>query len=337
MGISKYCVYDKTQETFVSLGVVAVESMADGQGVIVDETVFHADTGLWFVPYRENNDHRQFPPFDVVCLDENRRVIQVLEAHRMERSLPAKLYPASLLFLPHRTIYHAQIYPGDELLICGAELMVSLLEDLSRSSSPAYTALSSDHGPDPMKTYGKMLATPISDRAVNRQGSSPVLAGCRTTEIDSASQNSEETWSLQWDYPQKEQKDRRRHERYTSCSVTAYYWTGKMLQAYKVANLSRTGFYLVTEERSLPGSLIPITLQITNAPDDATDTTIFVHATVTRWGLDGMGLEFVLSNPKELNTSQTFSKYGADHLALERFLQQLEVLGGSARSEFHKY
>jgi hypothetical protein len=53
--------------------------------------------------------------------------------------------------------------------------------------------------------------------------------------------------------------------------------------------------YIVTEERWLPGSVIPMTLQRANTSGEAPDDWIAVQTYVVRSGIDGQGLALVFS------------------------------------------
>ena len=75
---------------------------------------------------------------------------------------------------------------------------------------------------------------------------------------------------------------------------------------------------MVTEERWYPGTLVLMTLQITDLGPEVAERTICVHSRAVRWGKDGVGLQFVLQND-----SSDPSMAAADRKALDRFLQRL--------------
>jgi hypothetical protein len=75
---------------------------------------------------------------------------------------------------------------------------------------------------------------------------------------------------------------------------------------------------VITEERWYPGTLVLMTLQLTDAGEEATERTISVHSRAVRWGKDGVGLQFVLQN----NTDDP-SMAAADRKALDKFLNRL--------------
>jgi hypothetical protein len=89
--------------------------------------------------------------------------------------------------------------------------------------------------------------------------------------------------------------DRRLSARLLKPGLVAYYFTGGPPRAHNIANISITGFYLQTEERWMPGTIIRMTLQMIGSKGDEPTDTLTVHSRVVRWGADGEGFEFVLA------------------------------------------
>jgi uncharacterized protein len=72
-------------------------------------------------------------PLDLIYLDENYRVIHVIEYFPRFRIAPLRTQAASVLELPTHTIYSSQTQPGDQLVICAPEEMENRLSrDLPR-------------------------------------------------------------------------------------------------------------------------------------------------------------------------------------------------------------
>jgi len=86
-----YCVYNQTRECFLSLGVTPAD------------TVLARLKGL------------------IGKLDENYKVIHVIEHFPRFRIAPIRIKAASVLELPTHTIYSSQTQVGDQLIICGVE------------------------------------------------------------------------------------------------------------------------------------------------------------------------------------------------------------------------
>jgi hypothetical protein len=121
------------------------------------------------------------------------------------------------------------------------------------------------------------------------------------------------SWLERWWSP-----DPRKAPREASPGLAAYYWAGGPAAAQTVKNISSTGLYVVTEERWYPGTLILMTLQITDAGEQVAERTIRVQSRAVRWGKDGVGLQFVLQD-----RAQDSSMAAADRKAFDRFLLRL--------------
>ena len=130
--------------------------------------------------------------------------------------------------------------------------------------------------------------------------------------------NSFTSWLKNW-----LSSDRRRSPRLPLPGLVAYYWTGSAPRAYQIADISATGFYLLTEERWYPGTIVLMTLQHTDSDGQSMEYSIAVQSLVVRWGSDGLGLAFVLprSNDGDADRSR---QHGADKKTLERFLARLK-------------
>jgi hypothetical protein len=104
---------------------------------------------------------------------------------------------------------------------------------------------------------------------------------------------------LAFDRPQPEAEtgpvDRRLTARLLKPGLVAYYFTGGPPRAHKIANISVTGFYMNTDERWMPGTIIRMTLQMIGTSGEGPTDTLTVHSRVVRWGPDGEGFEFVLA------------------------------------------
>ncbi|MGB6191625.1 MAG: hypothetical protein WBF42_04090 [Terracidiphilus sp.] len=106
---------------------------------------------------------------------------------------------------------------------------------------------------------------------------------------------------LSWFYPDLEldrvhekQREHRRAPRIHEPGLVGFYFSGGHSQPHPIQNLSVMGFYMVTEERWLPGTVIRVTLQIIDSPGDDPRDTLTVLSRVVNWGEDGGGFEFVM-------------------------------------------
>ncbi len=139
MESQKFCVYNQTRESFLSLGVTLADATPVHLTALIERLTIKPDSGLWVVPYRGIPAARGLSPIDLVYLDSDYRVIQEVESFPTSTVEPMKGDAASALVLPAHTIYSSQTQPGDQLVICVADEMERRLERLSGSfnSTPA--------------------------------------------------------------------------------------------------------------------------------------------------------------------------------------------------------
>jgi uncharacterized membrane protein (UPF0127 family) len=123
-----------------------------------------------------------------------------------------------------------------------------------------------------------------------------------------------------------EPPDARRTKRESLPGLSAYFFTGGTPAAHAVRDISPTGMYVLTSERWYPGTMVRMTL--TDRHEPTVERSITLQATVMRWGNDGVGLRFVLQNPKERRGRQSDgTAEGADIEQVERFLEKLRGAG----------
>ncbi len=124
--------------------------------------------------------------------------------------------------------------------------------------------------------------------------------------------------------------DRRKQERLPVPPLVGYLGTVSSSKPYDLADISLTGFCLLTDERWIPGTEMPITLQRTNLPSEKDIDCFTVQATVVRCDKDGVGFSIVLCEENSL------AAYGnplrvkwVTHSQMEQFLQRLKEQPGS--------
>lgn len=118
--------------------------------------------------------------------------------------------------------------------------------------------------------------------------------------------------------------DRRRASRMPLPPLIAFYWTGGAPQPYLLGDISAAGTYLRTRDRSSPGTILLVTLQKTDGDGEHSGDAISVYAKVVRWGDDGVGLQFIPSQPGGHSARHTGVDHPADQEALIEFLHQLD-------------
>jgi uncharacterized membrane protein (UPF0127 family) len=123
-----YCVYNQTRECFLSLNVTAADTIFSRLRGLIGRLKLRSDEGIWVVPSRGVHTLGLLFPLDLIYLDEDYRVIHLVEYFPSFRIAPLKTQAESVLELATHTIYSSQTQPGDQLVICVAEEMESRLK-----------------------------------------------------------------------------------------------------------------------------------------------------------------------------------------------------------------
>jgi uncharacterized membrane protein (UPF0127 family) len=318
----KYCVYNQTRGSFLSLGVVVADTAAKQLKALMENLSVKADAGIWLTPFRGVPATKGLTPVDLIYLDEDHRVIQAIESFPNYAIEPTREQPAGALVLAGHTIFSTQTQPGDKLLICIAEEMEQQLAQPGNGLGPRPVASSDRSTSTSMRSQLAVAESspPEIDRTSDLQVAHQRLVEKETiAEVDAIKNASWFIRFLRW-----LSTDRRAAKRHPLPGLVAYYWTGGAPQAFHIADISSVGLYLLTDERWFPGTMILMTLQRTNTDGDDPDDFISVLTRVIRWGTDGVGLTFVPSNTVDLNTGESLPDTGVGKKALHRFIQRVE-------------
>ncbi len=317
MEVQKYCVYNQTRESFLSLGVTIANTDTDRVGELIDRVSVKPDSGLWMVPYRGVIPAPGNSPVDLVYLDNEYRVIQEIESFLTSTAEPLRDEAASALVLPSHTIYSSQTQPGDQMVICVADEMERRLERLSGSFSPTSNSQVTVFAKEKHSGNGASATVPPAappDKPISKR-----IDTMDQSVSKPAKRGSLLSWIQGW-----LSSDRRRAPRRPLPGLVAYYWTGSTPRAYQIADISVSGFYVLTEERWFPGTMVLMTLQRTDSSGKNLDDSIAIQSRVVRWGSDGLGLAFVVSKALDPNNGESMRENGADKKTLERFLERLK-------------
>ena len=127
---------------------------------------------------------------------------------------------------------------------------------------------------------------------------------------------------MRWLYPEPVAGpvDRRRSTRHRARGLVAYYYTGGAPKPHRIGDISATGFYLLTEERWLPDTIIRMTLQRAGTEGDDPEDAISVVSKIVRCGTDGVGSEFILADTPGTKHGNPMPGATSSKRDLERFL-----------------
>jgi PilZ domain len=123
-------------------------------------------------------------------------------------------------------------------------------------------------------------------------------------------------------------QQQQRAPRHIEPRLVAFYWDGAVPKPRYIRDVSSTGFYLLTEQRWYPGTLITMTLQRTEKANDGSKRSVAVQARVIRPGEDGLAVAFVFPQAGDARRVRSIVADGvrlADRKTLDLFLQPLWI------------
>jgi hypothetical protein len=319
METQKLCAYNQTRECFLGLEVSATDLSYAELGKLIGNLALKSGEGLWMAPFRGIPETKISAPLDLVYLDEDCRVIEVVESFPTFRVAPSTPHAASVLALPSHSIYSSQTQADDQLVLCAAEEMQRRLERFSISSGAAGAVQSA------VLLRGKPLwsggpgVVELEDRSGEERLQSPQPYEMSLIEPGMKEIKPPKSWLGRWWSP-----DPRKAPREPSPNVAAYYWTGAAATAHGIRDISSTGLYVITEERWYPGTLILMTLQDTAEGEESVERSISVHSRAVRWGDDGVGLQFIPQDVQIESARSGPQGKGVNQKKLDQFLRRLQ-------------
>jgi hypothetical protein len=333
MEAQRLCAYNQTRECFLGLEVAAADVSYANLKDLLGKLTLKSGEGLWMSPFRGIPETNMRVPLDLIYLDEDCRVIEVVESFPTFHVTPSSPQATSVLALPTHSIYSSQTQPGDQLVLCVAEEMQHRLERFSSSSGvaggvqsaillrgkPQWSGGSGIGGSSVAELEDRSKYDGAEERHSNSQQTYEMgLSEPETEDIKPAKSWLERWWSSE---PRKA-PEQRKAPRSSSSGLAAYYWTGGAPQAHRVRDISSTGLFVVTEERWYPGTQILITLQGEENGEENVEGSISVHSRAVRWGNDGVGLQFVPQDTPTAQNGVNSLTHGVDKKELDQFLEQ---------------
>lgn len=319
MGIRDHCAYNVTRECFLALEVAVDDIDGMKRKELMAKLTLNHGEGFWIAPFTGIPATGGLGiPLDLVYLDEMRIVLDADDSFRTSREAPSREHAATVLALPHHTIYSTQTRPGDQLMICTTDEMVHRLEELSnsadhtRASQSAVILMETPH----WRVGGGLRES--NDRAAIAKPEHPETDARGQLKPRKTNFNSGRNWLAKWWFP-----DPRKAKREPVRNLEAYYWNGTRPTAQVVRDIHSTGMYLETEERWYQGTMVLMTLQRTDSGEENGDRAIHVYTRVVRRGKDGVGLQFVLQDTSELPEGLRPPVETADSKQLAQFLGEL--------------
>src|SRR5580658_4056856 len=136
----KLCAYNQTRECFLGLEVDGADLSLPKLKDRIASLALKSGEGLWLAPFRGLPEWGIRVPLDLLYLDQDCRVIDVVESYPVFRANASTPQPASVLALPTHSIYSSQTQAGDQLVLCVADEMQQRLEKFTGgAASPHQT------------------------------------------------------------------------------------------------------------------------------------------------------------------------------------------------------
>ncbi len=330
MELRKLCAYNQTRECFLGLEVTTADLASAELKSLFRKLALKSGEGLWMAPFRGVPETDMRAPLDLIYLNDDCQVIDVVESYPTFRVSPSSPRAATVLALPIHSIYSSQTQSGDQLVLCVAEEMEDRLERITSASSVASAVQSAVlvRG-KPLWSGGPGVAELVEDRSVQ------VSPGNEHSKIEQPYEmelvepgmkyvKQPKSWLKRWWSPDpRSAPDQRDAPRESLPGLAAYYWTGAAPKAHIIKDISKSGLYVVTEERWYPGTLILMTLQTDVDGLENPEHSISVHSRAVRWGNDGVGLQFIPQDAPAAHSGLNPLQNGASGRELEQFLERL--------------
>ena len=329
----KCCAYNATRERFLCANVDSGDFRASNLDVHLAALAPGSAAALWLVPFRGISPTSVRVPVDLLYLDRNCVVIEVVESFPIASVSSSSAPAASVLALPANTIASAGTRAGDQLILCDPEQMKWRLQELMAAkaqSQPAEAAAAPSLEPAARSSAGRVLLfdrsrskpaveIPAAEVAPAAPPAPPQAAPAPAVGEPAQKAKPAKSWLQRFLSPDPPQP--RKAARETLEGIAAYFFTGGESKAHGVRDISPTGFYVFTEERWYPGTIIRMTL--TDRRQPTAERSITVNAGVVRWGNDGVGLQFVLQDGKSRGKAPDGMMPGPTKAQVEQFIARL--------------
>lgn len=299
-------VYNLSSEGFASVEVARFDATAEPLRRLFDYLASGSYPGLWLKPYRGLPVMPGANTFDLVYLDGDCKVTERLDKYPNPQGAISSDELASAVLLPAHSAFVSQISIGDEFVICEAAEFEQMLAARSASTDGDSSTTTDVVAGIPPRNASSRLTTPAA---------TPMLRKKLSLVERMKRWFSSEASSLQ------------RVRRHPLPGLIAYHWSGGTPQPCALGDISGTGFYLLTDERPYPGTLLKITLQRVGTDNERLQDSVAVYSKVVRCGPDGVGFAFVPIDGKGAKNTETDHQVGdlADRHALDMFLKRAAV------------
>ncbi len=312
------CAYNKTRGYILGVEIACGDFSAANLKDRLPLLAPKSGAGLWMAPFRGIPAMEVPVPLDLIYLNRDCRVIEIVEFFPTFRVSPSSPPAASVLALPIHSIFASHTQPGDQIAfghVEDVEHELALLFGSGAAANAAEEALRTRQEPGAVAAQAPRIEEERS--RVEAAPPEPAAEAVRT-EPEKTDPPKKKSWLQKLLAPAPVEP--RKTMRISLPGLTAYFWTGGTPVPHEIRDISYTGLYVVTEERWYPGTLIQMTLKKVGTGGPKSEVSIALHAQALRWGNDGVGLAFVVRDPRNPYN-------GADGASREELDRFLEVIG----------
>jgi hypothetical protein len=320
------CAYNQTRRCILGVEIASGDfshaSLADQIPLLVPKS----GAGLWMIPFKGIPATEVIVPLDLIYLGEDCRVIETVEFYPTFRVSPSSPPATSVLALPPHSIFASHTQPGDQLVFGLAEEIESEMNVLSGSMGTASAVKEA-----PVVREEPLASVPAPQRGddplkAKPAASQPAAAAAPAAPLKMAAQP--KSWLKRLFSRAAEPTEPRKASRAALPGLIAHFWTGGSPQPHDILNISSTGLYVRTEERWYPGTLIQMTLKKTGSHGTGGEASISLLVKANRWGNDGVGLGFVVRDPRSPRGGDGAQAGAIDRDVLDRFLAKIGIGNG---------
>jgi len=315
MANSTLCACDQTRKSRVCEKIQHVDPSQTQFDVFAESLAHIAESGIWLNPYSGIPGVPGLPAIEVLLLDRNSVVIDCLPELPENGLDDGDARVVSALFLPSSSISDAQIRVGDQITICNLETKMEWQPDQTGTHAGARECQclqDESKSKDSVERAGQVQA------AIQNMQEAEEKAAADAS--NAPSKKSFRDRLISW--MKGENVQRRRGLRNQYPKLVAYYWTGASPKAFRIGDISPTGFYLITEDRWVLGTQILMTLQREEGDAEDHNNSITVPSKVIRCGADGVGFEFISSAAVDPGSAQVVPSNRHSRERLTHFLQR---------------
>ncbi|MDE3202389.1 MAG: PilZ domain-containing protein [Acidobacteriota bacterium] len=315
----RFRVWNTTRDSLLCAEIAVADAGHEDLDGLIQSVVTRPGAGLWLRPCLGAPVADGAPPFDMVCIDQNCKVVEQYESFISGSFVLFRPSTTGALIFPARTIAASQTRVGDalDILLPDEEVPeVHTSNEVGETSSIEESAVELEkkevrgaHQVAPSMTAERGELEPSPNESLNESSDN---------EVPAKKKDSLAVKFLRWLVP-----DRRKDERRPSPKLTAHRWSGDQMYTYAVEDVSSTGIYVVTDERPFRGTIFMVTLKKKSHSSRENEDSISVQGKVVRWGENGLGLEFITSDGGSGKDPSASLDGGVSSIQLQTFLKDV--------------